>query len=62
MELLDSGRIEATWVDFEKSDELVKLLDAGKEELPLKIFLQKSLDLKIGIVNLYPFSETVIDI
>lgn len=33
MELLDSGRIEATWVDFEKSDEVVKLLDAGKEEM-----------------------------
>ncbi|XP_056018571.1 serrate RNA effector molecule homolog isoform X4 [Ostrea edulis] len=29
MELLDSGRIEATWVDFEKSDEVVKLLDAA---------------------------------
>lgn len=32
MELMDSGRIEETWVDFEKSDELVKLLDAGKRE------------------------------
>ncbi|XP_052687226.1 serrate RNA effector molecule homolog isoform X2 [Crassostrea angulata] len=29
MELMDSGRIEETWVDFEKSDELVKLLDAA---------------------------------
>ena len=29
MDLMESGRVEATWVDFEKSDELVKLLDAG---------------------------------
>lgn len=33
MELMDSGRIEEIWVDFEKFDEFVKLLDVGKREL-----------------------------